>query len=956
LDKINEDNPSVKKFLNNSLDETYILLNKSPRILLGQSKHLTEKFPYFLVDFIDTVNAFREIKIDQNFFSSQHYYIFDSKQKTIFCLDYEIVKRAISLYETQSIANNSSIILALVYRLILATFILNKNQTSTKNKHRHKALYAQLFIDTHLDLIRFMSFNNVYEDEDLISKFSEKMGVYYPALTCYYPSDDRFIFGGDLPDFTTCIDIINLWNDVKPKGDTIFSAIIHLLCKTQNQKCQQRNMISIVKNYFIKYPILIDLYRLIIQISLLGNYPNVINRPDILTRMDIYFTFDKRNMSDSKFYEWLEQNEFILNYASKEFFLYITEVNWLMNEVLKSEVTWDLIKNNIYSAMDTTRSILKRKDLYIDNLFNENMSKEEFDFISEINKINIETFKKIQSELIVYHEDALRFLNRSKKTSFLNIVEKQMFKIVESNALDKFSTAPVRNEDFIPPQILEIIDYTIQAINWVNGDPFPLKWLIFFGLQRDSFEIFSKLYYDFEKKITGESEIYKELVAIYINEKIDFHILYYYTKELLTKSETHIFLLPKAIRDEQYEALKRRYKILPWQTLDEKLYQFYYCRACKNWSSPHISFNRTDLNAVYSYGIYNAIYNFDTNTLTCKRESNSLIIKKLKSKRQMNDTRIEADEAAAKKLRVYNSSLICKKTVLEHVNMLGIIFQLKNKNWVLCVVCGVITPFDHHTLSQRGLTCPLHSYQTITTIQPQPLPFHIKYKKHISDLYKKFPVKNEDIIEYEGILNEQQDNFESNHNLQFKQITIKQEEQEHQTREIIENNEENENEAIITSTTENKITPLTSSDLKAKDYMDKFSTKFWDNIEHENEPINFEQKKLINDLKASEVKNMNTLNLRKNFTASFLEEEKKRKTIKKKDICHLCNKPYKSQDLIQVKVIKNRELGYISICQSDCKIISNFLENSNYVCDYKNLMASWSKNFTRNQIQKKANF
>lgn len=714
------------------IDNILVTRINTPRILLGRFTSYEWEYPCIFSPFIDQVNAFRNRLVPilrTGYFCFQ---LVDWTRGTIYELDTTLVLKVIDAYDSGIAPENHSILLALVYRLIVLHYLMDTS------KRTEIVFQLQLFIDTHLDLLRHMVFYNRYTDEELLDPFSNPEELTISSFDCFYPRDDRFFCCTELFDITPCIDMGNAWNDIRPKGDNVLSALIHLLvCKNQNQKCQSRNFLKILKVYFLRFPVLIDVFRLILLVGLLGNYPHAKQRPKVLERMDIYMSFDQTKMTDSDFFSWIEQNESLTQYTAKEFYIYSVEATWSLDQIFASEETWESIKENVKSAMDMARALLRRKNLMLD--VHKKFTTETFI------EANTECFKNIQHELDIYDDDARTHLTKSFKKYFVETLNKILKKVKEDTIENQLITIPVISEEYLRGDTLQIIDTIVSDIQFTLDKRFETKWLILFGAKPQTIKTVQHLYFKFEKKNMNETMFGNTILELFRDDFYGFHALCVYVSKLLERSLIQYFELPLSVKENQIRAIRQRYKIMPWEEIDFEYDKFYYCTSCKNWISPHINPNRQNLEPVYSLGLGKCIYCWETKRIFCKRESNSLILKKLKNNPDLNRDELEEGNTpeerkmvkkTAKAIRQFKTKPVCRQTELSTTPMIGFIIKLNNKMWVICEICGIITPFDHLALSTNGLVCPLHTTDTEQR-DVMPLRFRDKYKKVINKLKER---------------------------------------------------------------------------------------------------------------------------------------------------------------------------------------------------------------------------
>src|ERR1041385_428406 len=125
-----------------------------------------------------------------------------------------------------------------------------------------------LFRDTHLPLLTIMVKKNKYLDIDI---------AYNGILITNYPSSFNICCIDELPDMTPLLPLMNTWYDTGSKRETsefLIDALRHIYTiKPVNRICLIRNISKMLRQYSIKYPIVLELFKLTMKCVLLGNIP-----------------------------------------------------------------------------------------------------------------------------------------------------------------------------------------------------------------------------------------------------------------------------------------------------------------------------------------------------------------------------------------------------------------------------------------------------------------------------------------------------------------------------------------------------------------------------------------------------------------------------------------------------------------------------------------------------------
>ncbi len=322
---------------------------------------------------------------------NQHKLIFCAFRKTV-----EAVRRGLlpvgearrrAPYFLGSSDCRSPIFEALAVRLHQAHVYMNLIRPAT-----FEGLALQLWIDTHLDLASHIRRNGT---EDLeIQAFLLR------------PHGRRVVWAGDLPDFTSLIPMANMWHETRPTlKDNIVCMIVHLfLCKTQHKKCQIRNIIRILWIYAQRHPVIMDLVKDLLHVTLLGNYPHANYRPTFPRRIflresNIRFM---RSASFDHSIVWMHENRRLVYYALKEFWIYTVGFCSATESVLRETQYHDMHRRSVIQVLDTARSIVDRGGPPRDML------------------------DRTEEELRRVHNECLKFLTKLRKGSFVRVVHAKL--------------------------------------------------------------------------------------------------------------------------------------------------------------------------------------------------------------------------------------------------------------------------------------------------------------------------------------------------------------------------------------------------------------------------------------------------------------------------------------------------------------------------------------------------
>lgn len=592
-----------------------------------------------------------------------------------------------------------TVINALLFRLRISH---NAMDRCRENGDRKNEFRWQLLIDTHIDLASYMLKYECYDDEQLLDPKNNKTSPLRSARDQYEPHDTRFYYWGELPDLTGCLDMGNLWYNIKPKFSGIVSAIIHVLvCKPQHQKCQFRNFMRIMLRYFEQYPAIFETFRLIAQVSLLGNYDHARFRPLFSKRVDIVSSFDRNILSYKKLCLWFIENEQLVYYMAKEFNANTVVQQHALNITLEKTGPWAKVREIVFNAMDTVRSMFSR-------------SEEENIFLP----INIE-LKRINDESLIY-------LSKLRKDGFLKILlselnkykEKKLGKRIDSDSLD------ILERVITDQNVIDAMHLCAKVVARRLDNKIETMWLKCFGISETGYELFRNLYYAYERLDIADNAISKKLDEIFSNNEKDFHVIRHYLRLIYDYRSTREYTLTADYYRNCLTALRTKLQLLPWESLPDDADVFYYCSTCRNWSCPVVDDGSVNgsLN-IYARGFEKALYDHVDGKLYCGKPPSTNTNRKSQAANKANsefNIPLSSSQSSLKMNELLSGSTIkrgmnrkrnapaCKDTPLTPVHMLGKAKRLDGRLWVMCETCASIIEFECAKFNLQGHTCSFH--------------------------------------------------------------------------------------------------------------------------------------------------------------------------------------------------------------------------------------------------------
>ena len=603
-----------------------------------------------------------------------------------------------------------------------------------RENNRRLKFCCQLFIDSHLDLSVYITKHCTYRDSELTDPFNNMEYIIRSALDTYYPFEDRFAYFGDLPDMTTCIDMGNLWYDVRPKSKSLISALIHIIaCKPLNHKCQWRNFIEILWDYVSKYPVISDLYRLLIEVSLMGNYPYSEVRPSYAHRMDIRKAFgygssvdeyyspshtvsfsSKQLITDNELFLWMTENEHIICQITTEYYMYNVVMQHALDSVLEYYDHWKHVKQLIRKGTD----IIRRE---ITN----------FDVIASPITTFTSCFESTKRELQLIHQKTLVYISKLKKTGFIDIMITELNKYNERNVINKNSTSPQTSEMYMLENeryreggggidIMKFLNLACEKVASLRTNKIETKWLKCLGMTAKGYDYIRDLYYRYECEDIADNSISKDIDRIFKNSARDFHLIRVYVKNIQKLRSVRSYVLSSDYGINQLKALRAKRCLMWWQPTPDDIDLFYYCSSCKKWSAPVVDSKDEKKRLNYhAMGREKALYDPFTKQLYCGKQTTSISVKKYMDNGTYFSMKDISDTRVAKTIRNHKENLSCNGVPLIGVHMLNACQKLDDKKWALCEICGWITLYEGAKFGPNGFTCGMHE----SSVKKKPIMF-----------------------------------------------------------------------------------------------------------------------------------------------------------------------------------------------------------------------------------------
>jgi hypothetical protein len=165
----------------------------------------------------------------------------------------------------------------------------------------------------------------------------------------FYPHGRRFVWSGELPELSNLLVFTELWNKVRPSGDTIACFIIHIILgKAQPHRCQIRSLATVLKQYANREPSIILMLIDMLMVQVLGNYPGAIHRPCYRSRAVLrqqFFEFAVRDIKEIK--TWVDLHQHFVYICLREH-LYMQMEKVFSLRGMMADLSWQL-ENEVHT-------------------------------------------------------------------------------------------------------------------------------------------------------------------------------------------------------------------------------------------------------------------------------------------------------------------------------------------------------------------------------------------------------------------------------------------------------------------------------------------------------------------------------------------------------------------------------------------------------------------------------
>ncbi len=272
------------------------------------------------------------------------------------------------LLDTRDGADEHLVLRTALWRIALSNWVAHRMLPRALLEHGDCEYQATLFMDTHLALLTSaVSYRRIDDTFFLI----ENEGAVMSAI---YPLPHRVCCAEELPDLTIYLLPADLAFDAGrgKKQLTQDQALMHLFhCKMMDTICQIRHLPGAIAEFCDKFPLIAELFRLVILVGLLGNLPEAHHRLALVARVRIQLDFvpDPLTGSDPerdaeferRLMQWAITRKFIPFFLLREFFIYTCRADGVMDEHFSERHEWRSYKSAVAFTNGNARTEITRQ-------------------------------------------------------------------------------------------------------------------------------------------------------------------------------------------------------------------------------------------------------------------------------------------------------------------------------------------------------------------------------------------------------------------------------------------------------------------------------------------------------------------------------------------------------------------------------------------------------------------
>jgi hypothetical protein len=447
----------------------------------------------------------------------------------------------------------------------------------------------------------------------------------------------RKIHEGSIEDKLHLLLKCSFWADMKSNNP-----FVHILTKATPQRCQIRNLDTILYNYsqddnFFKF------LKSILEVSLFGLYRHSGVVIDVQQRLIIwqqFYTYSKPMLRS-----WIRNgHQCLLFFVLKEYLVFSTKFVPSLRNELTEQYKWNVFEGSVVSAMNQVRNNIKADGL---------------------------VFSGLEHMLNTLNKQHVRHMFRPLKFGLLKSI------IVECNryAENLYKHFEMENSHVFYSLLLRCKDSTI-----------PFQWLHGFGVSVKKVNALIDI--SQSTRTSPVRNAIRNLLETFTWEEIK--LLNDLASMFARKSEVRLFTLPMQITINQIKALRKLHNVPDGQTSPPEMGKAAVCFECQTFKG--FLCMATKPHSLRAYGYSKVLVDDDTMKLYCgkKREKVDNKVRNTTGEQWLDaDERREANLTRNKRRNLKNKKKIfknnrCSATEVTEVNLIGQSLQWYGTTIMIC--------------------------------------------------------------------------------------------------------------------------------------------------------------------------------------------------------------------------------------------------------------------------------
>jgi len=546
------------------------------------------------------------------------------------------------------------IVAAALLRVVVAYDMIHEVRTNTRYAYTldaHVQYYEynlQLFIDTHLDLLLAVDVGGTYDDVSLCEPMSARTAMPAEALSSNapvaeilrrsvferaYPHPLRAPAAGQLADMTNATFDADFFTKTSDNTLSKVSELIHnIQSKTANHRCAGRNFSKMLCEMWGYNSPSLTFVQNILEVHSLGNYPGVLFRPGLRTRLAVRRSYSMDELQSEPWCAWCHYNDMVLcpnpgcdNCASakrpkphkkhicpmcnefaniqpkliaavREFSVYMVHSHLIIDFIMRIDAEWTAYTNVVGLAANESRSHLHR--MYRQRVAHHARDLE-FEHMCAMRDVELAHACNKSVQRLRKDYKFAELMHRMCKHAHTKEVVCETWSGLQSP--EDFLEAPLHraNMPFLDPRLRRMNDcfaplahlgnrrwcevFTLAQVDGVaqtmlnKAGDIVVSMLHLIGVSPACLTAVLELYVNSELRNMPDNSFKAACIQLYLMFPVDFHIIHYLLRRICHHDKFRIALLDDNTARAQVRALRARHKVADWDELPPAVGRLYFC-------------------------------------------------------------------------------------------------------------------------------------------------------------------------------------------------------------------------------------------------------------------------------------------------------------------------------------------------------------------------------------------